>query len=95
MAKKPSALAGIFDDETDTLTSTPISDLPPEPRQKAAPLRRSSHPGKKPVLIHIPEDMHRVLRQLSVEPDGEPITVVTERGLRQYLVQRGYTKFAQ
>lgn len=58
------------------------------------PGRKDSHPGKKPVLIHIPEDMHRVLRQLSVEEGGEPITQVTERGLRQYLVQRGYTKFA-
>lgn len=58
------------------------------------PDRKDSHPGKKPVLIHIPEDMHRILRQLSVEEGGEPITQVTERGLRQYLVQRGYTKFA-
>ena len=60
----------------------------------AAPARRSSHPGKKPVLIHIPEDMHRTLRQLSVEEGGEPLTVITERLLRQYLVQRGHTRFA-
>jgi hypothetical protein len=40
--------------------------------EAAAPTRRSSHPGKKPVLIHIPEDMHRTLRQLSVEEGGEP-----------------------
>ena len=66
---------------------------PPVPAQ-ATSSRKDSHPGKKPVLIHIPEDMHRVLRQLSVEEGGEPITQVTERGLRQYLVQRGYTKFA-
>jgi hypothetical protein len=42
------------------------------------------------VLIHIPEDMHRTLRQLSVEEGGEPLTVITERLLRQYLVQRGH-----
>jgi hypothetical protein len=60
----------------------------------AVPARRSSHPGKKPVLIHIPEDMHRTLRQLSVEEGGEPLTVITERLLRQYLVQRGHTRFA-
>ena len=62
--------------------------------EAAAPTRRSSHPGKKPVLIHIPEDMHRTLRQLSVEEGGEPLTVITERLLRQYLVKRGHTKFA-
>lgn len=95
IAKKPSALAGIFDDEADTLTSAPISDLPSEPRQMTTPVRRSSHPGKKPVLIHIPEDMHRALRQLSVEEGGEPLTVITERLLRQYLVKRGHTKFAR
>jgi hypothetical protein len=60
----------------------------------AAPAKRSSHPGKKPVLIHIPEDMHRALRQLSVEEGGEPLTVITERLLRQYLVKRGHTRFA-
>src|SRR3546814_11375641 len=59
-----------------------------------SPARRSSHPGKKPVLIHIPEDMHRTLRQLSVEEGGEPLTVITERLLRQYLVTRGHTRFA-
>jgi len=64
------------------------------PRQAADAVRRSSHPGKKPVLIHIPEDMHRTLRQLSVEEGGEPLTVITERLLRQYLVKRGHTKFA-
>ena len=55
--------------------------------------RKDSHPNKKPVLIHIPEDMHRVLRQLSVEDGGEPITKVVEQGLRDYLVRRGYAKF--
>ncbi len=106
MAKKTSALAGIFDDEPEA--PTPVADAPPapqpaaprggrptaEPPAPAAPARRSSHPGKKPVLIHIPEDMHRTLRQLSVEEGGEPLTVITERLLRQYLVQRGHTRFA-
>jgi hypothetical protein len=108
MARKPSALAGIFDDEAVDLTPAvnPVADVIPEPPKPAtprrptnasapsAPARRSSHPGKKPVLIHIPEDMHRALRQLSVEEGGEPLTVVTERLLRQYLVKRGHTRFA-
>ena len=97
MAKKTSALAGIFDDEPDA--PAPVADTTPAPQPAdtpapAAPARRSSHPGKKPVLIHIPEDMHRTLRQLSVEEGGEPLTVITERLLRQYLVQRGHTRFA-
>jgi hypothetical protein len=111
MARKPSALAGIFDDEPGTVAEpvravTPTLSLetpavPAMARQSgrsaevAAPTRRSSHPGKKPVLIHIPEDMHRTLRQLSVEEGGEPLTVITERLLRQYLVKRGHTKFAR
>lgn len=109
MARKPSALAGIFDDEPMEPDPAPIADTALEPRPAAtprrsrgtadaptpaAPARRSSHPGKKPVLIHIPEDMHRTLRQLSVEEGGEPLTVITERLLRQYLVTRGHTKFA-
>ena len=109
MARKPSALAGIFDDEPAELipTPAPVADPVPEPSRVATPrrlrraadaatpaARRSSHPGKKPVLIHIPEDMHRALRQLSVEEGGEPLTVVTERLLRQYLVKRGHTRFA-
>jgi hypothetical protein len=108
MAKKPSALAGIFDDEPQA--PAPEAALEARPAQAPAQLvaspkarrtvdapasqRRSSHPGKKAVLIHIPEDMHRTLRQLSVEEGGEPLTVVTERLLRQYLVQRGHTRFA-
>ena len=105
MAKKPSALAGIFDDDPEEVAPAP--DVAPEtqltvaPRRSrrsvdvpAAPTGRSSHPGKKPVLIHIPEDMHRALRQLSVEEDGEPLTVITERLLRQYLVKRGHARFA-
>ena len=108
MARKPSALAGIFDDEpaASTPTAIPAADVISEPPKAATPrrpanasapsalARRSSHPGKKPVLIHIPEDMHRALRQLSVEEGGEPLTVVTERLLRQYLVKRGHTRFA-
>lgn len=106
MAKKSSALAGIFDDEPETPAHKPVEEaasapgrLAPGPRSRSsadtpAPSRRSSHPGKKPVLIHIPEDMHRTLRQLSVEEGGEPLTVVTERLLRQYLVQRGHVRFA-
>jgi hypothetical protein len=38
--------------------------------------------------------MHRTLRQLSVEEGGEPLTVITERLLRQYLVKRGHARFA-
>lgn len=108
MAKKTSALAGIFDDEPETPATQPSAEAAPAPapaqlataprsRRSAdasAPPRRSSHPGKKPVLIHIPEDMHRTLRQLSVEEGGEPLTVVTERLLRQYLVHRGHARFA-
>jgi hypothetical protein len=109
MAKRPSALASIFDDEPEETVAAPIAEAGPEPQQPVAPrrsrrsadtptpvapARRSSHPGKKPVLIHIPEDMHRALRQLSVEEGGEPLTVVTERLLRQYLVKRGHTRFA-
>lgn len=109
MARKPSALAGIFDDEPEEPAPAPVADPASVPRSAAsprrsrraadtpspaAPTRRSSHPGKKPVLIHIPEDMHRALRQLSVEEGGEPLTVVTERLLRQYLVKRGHTRFA-
>lgn len=106
MAKKSTALAGIFDDEPEAPAPEPVADATPmrAPARSAtrtrrtadapAPERRSSHPGKKPVLIHIPEDMHRTLRQLSVEEGGEPLTVVTERLLRQYLVQRGHARFA-
>lgn len=109
MAKKPSALASIFDDEAEEPAPAPVAVPAPESQRAAAPRRsrrsadtpapaaptqRSSHPGKKPVLIHIPEDMHRALRQLSVEEGGEPLTVITERLLRQYLVTRGHTRFA-
>ena len=110
MARKPSALASIFDDEPmePAPVAAPVADAASEPVQIDAPrrarriageptmpARRSSHPGKKPVLIHIPEDMHRALRQLSVEEGGEPLTVITERLLRQYLVKRGHTRFGR
>ena len=108
MARKPSALAGIFDNEAETPAPEPVAEsATPRASPRSAPAfraqrttevptvqRRSSHPGKKPVLIHIPEDTHRTLRQLSVEEGGEPLTVVTERLLRQYLVQRGHARFA-
>jgi len=109
MPKKVSALAGIFDDEAVEPAPVLVAHTAPEPRPAvsprrsrrpadapapATPARRTSHPGKKPVLIHIPEDMHRALRQLSVEEGGEPLTVITERLLRQYLVKRGHTRFA-
>ena len=107
MARKPSALASIFDDEAEAPTPEPVAQsAPPSASPRSAPASRTrrtaevpttqrrSHPGKKPVLIHIPEDMHRALRQLSVEEGGEPLTVVTERLLRQYLVQRGHARFA-
>jgi hypothetical protein len=109
MARKPSALAGIFDDQPEEMAPPPVVEPAAVPQRAASPRRsrreketpaastpprRSSHPGKKPVLIHIPEDMHRALRQLSVEEGGEPLTVITERLLRQYLVKRGHTRFA-
>jgi hypothetical protein len=105
MAKKSSALAGIFDDEPEAPAPEPVEAEPAQVRvasgqrskrsiETPTVSRRSSHPGKKSVLIHIPEDMHRTLRQLSVEEGGEPLTVVTERLLRQYLVKRGHARFA-
>jgi len=107
MARKPSTLAGIFDEEPETVPmpiaiatsevepgASAIARGPRKRNDAAVPVKRSSHPGKKPVLIHIPQDMHRTLRQLSVEEGGEPLTVITERLLRQYLVQRGHAKFA-
>ena len=66
---------------------------PPQPAVPAEGRKKESHPGKKPVLIHIPADMHRILRQLSVEEGGEPITKVVERSLREYLAKRGHTRF--
>ncbi|WEQ54150.1 MULTISPECIES: hypothetical protein [Komagataeibacter] len=100
--KKASALAGIFEEESAPVSPTVVAEsMPKEATTRSrldgnapSPRKKNSHPGKKPVLIHIPEDMHRTLRQLSVEEGGEPLTVITERLLRQYLVQRGHTRFA-
>lgn len=107
MVKKSTALAGIFDNDEPTApevappaTVTPATAAPEtQPREKSASRQTASsasrnHGSKKPVLIHIPEDMHRTLRQLSVEEGGEPLTAITERMLRQYLVSKGHTKFA-
>lgn len=106
--KQNTALAGIFDDEpSPTPMPVPQPALAPaiveqhQPRRSSrpptsrnAPKENSrNHGSKKPVLIHIPEDMHRLLRRISVE-EGEPLTVITERMLRQYLVSKGHTKFA-
>ena len=104
MAKKGTGLAGIFDEPESGMPALPVDRDPSQNDEGAVdagrvvttrPTRKISHPGKKPVLIHIPEDMHRTLRQLSVEDGGEPLTKITERALRQYLVQRGHTKYAQ
>ena len=107
--KQNTALAGIFDDEPPAPEPIPVpepapapatverkqprrSNPPPATRNLAGGSRRN-HGNKKPVLIHIPEDMHRLLRRISVE-EGEPLTSITERMLRQYLVSKGHTKFA-
>lgn len=106
--KQNTALAGIFDDEP-APTPMPPPEPAPAPaiveqhqsrRSSPSPTTRNAakgssrnHGSKKPVLIHIPEDMHRLLRRISVE-EGEPLTVITERMLRQYLVSKGHTKFA-
>ena len=72
----------------------------PEPQAEPAALavspaaaKKDSHPGKKPVLIHIPETMHKDLRRLALE-DGIPLTQITERLLREFLVKKGYTHHA-
>ena len=73
----------------------------PEPQAEPAPAwavspaagKKDSHPGKKPVLIHIPETMHKDLRRLALE-DGIPLTQITERLLREFLVKKGYTQHA-
>lgn len=92
---KTTSLAGIFDEpDADAI---PERSARPALRVAAAPKAeaKNSHPGKKPVLIHIPEDMHRVLRQLSVEEGGEPLTKIVERSLRDYLIKKGHTRFVK
>jgi hypothetical protein len=69
---------------------------PAATRSAAAPRsagKKDSHPGKKPVLIHIPETMHKDLRRLALE-EGTPLTQITERLLREFLVTKGYTQHA-
>jgi hypothetical protein len=69
---------------------------PAATRSVAAPRateKKDSHPGKKPVLIHIPEAMHKDLRRLALE-EGTPLTQITERLLREFLVTKGYTQHA-
>lgn len=80
--------------------SQPETEAPASPaatRSAASPSRiagkKGSHPGKKPVLIHIPEDMHKDLRRLALE-EGTPLTQITERLLREFLVKKGYTQHA-
>jgi malate synthase len=55
--------------------------------------RSASHGDKKPVLIHIPPDLHRTLKRVALD-DDTTITAITERQLRAFLVAKGYTKFA-
>jgi hypothetical protein len=68
-----------------------------EPAPSAIPAakasKKDSHPGKKPVLIHIPEAMHKDLRRIALE-EGTPLTQITERLLRKFLVAKGYTHHA-
>ena len=72
-----------------------VEDKPPSAPPKAAINieKKDSHPGKKPVLIHIPEAMHKALRRIALE-EGTPLTQITERLLRQFLVTKGYTDHA-
>jgi len=41
----------------------------------------------------VPETMHKDLRRLALE-DGIPLTQITERLLREFLVKKGYTQHA-
>jgi hypothetical protein len=61
-----------------------------EPARKATSGR--NHGDKKPVLIHIPGDMHKALRQIALD-DGMPLTQITEGLLRDFLVRKGYAQF--
>ena len=87
-------LTALFDEKPPAATAAPQAGEASSGPEPVAPApRRDSHPGKRGVMIYIPDDMHRTLRQLSVEEGGEPITKVVERGLRDYLVAKGYTKY--
>jgi hypothetical protein len=79
-------------------TSEPATGrMQPEPALSAnlsvQTAKKDSHPGKKPVLIHIPEAMHKDLRRIALEEDT-PLTQITERLLRRFLVAKGYTQHA-
>jgi hypothetical protein len=83
-------LRAVFSDQQAATPEAPVA-IPPE---TPAPRKKDSHPNKKPVLIHIPADMHKDLKRLALE-EGEPLTQITERLLREYLVRKGYTQHAK
>jgi hypothetical protein len=86
MSKPKPDLRAMFD--------APEPQAEPGPAAQPTPAaKKDSHPGKKPVLIHIPETMHKDLRRLALE-DGIPLTQITERLLREFLVKKGYTQHA-
>ena len=87
MSKPRPNLRAMFDAPEPQAESVPASVVAPTVAKK------DSHPGKKPVLIHIPETMHKDLRRLALE-DGIPLTQITERLLREFLVKKGYTQHA-
>jgi len=83
-------LRAVFSDQPG---ATPETPAPVVASENPAPRKKDSHPNKKPVLIHIPADMHKDLKRLALE-EGEPLTQITERLLREYLVRKGYTQHA-
>jgi hypothetical protein len=83
-------LRAVFSDQPATVPEPPA---PVAASERPAPRKKDSHPNKKPVLIHIPADMHKDLKRLALE-EGEPLTQITERLLREYLVRKGYTQHA-
>ena len=87
MSKPKPNLRAMFD--------APEPQAEPAPASATSPVvaKKDSHPGKKPVLIHIPEAMHKDLRRLALE-DGIPLTQITERLLREFLVKKGFTQHA-
>jgi hypothetical protein len=90
MTKQKPNLRAMFE-TNEAATSTPAHV---EAEQARVPVvKKDSHPGKKPVLIHIPETMHKDLRRVALE-EGIPLTQITERLLRQFLVTKGYTNHA-
>jgi hypothetical protein len=66
-----------------------LDELAAMPRPKSS----RSHGDKKPVLIHIPPDMHKVLKRVALD-DETTLAAITEKQLRAFLVTKGYTKFA-